>query len=396
MSSRYGQQISSSRLTHPASLAIIGFAVGAIAWSGHTFTLPVSLVLMAFLMPAGTLQKRWILAMAYYAGATWPIVPGSAIFYGHDYNPFAMVPLWLAVAFFLAAPWALLCGNSIPRMAWAVPACLIIESIPPFATLGLANPIVAAGAMLPYTHWYGIALTLLLATLVAVRPVPSLILVTVLACLAYYAPAPPPPSGWTAISTEYHGEGLDAPDPLRMYRVAQDIQRQALVSNAQVVIFPESIVYRWNDATDLFWQRTIQQLRREGKTLIVGANMDLPGNRQYLNVAVIRGATPDATFEERIPMPVSMWKPGSGQGVPLNLSGPGTVRIGQHRAAILVCYEELLVWPVVRSLAERPTVLIGMANDYWARGTYFPAIQTASIEAWGKLFDIPVLTAVNQ
>ena len=67
-------------------------------------------------------------------------------------------------------------------------------------------------------------------------------------------------------------------------------------------------------------------------------------------------------------MPIAMWKPFSADGVPLNLFGPGTISVQGQRAAVLICYEQLLVWPFLSSAFERPTILITAANDYWAKG----------------------------
>jgi apolipoprotein N-acyltransferase len=394
MSNRFGR-FSKKIVAQPFALYAVGFAIGTVAWSGHLWSLPLSLLMIALLPPARTLKNRWLLAAGYFSGATWTVVPGAAIFYGHAYNPFAIIPLWLGVSFLLAGPWAILCAGDPKRLLWAVPATLIVESVPPLAPLGLANPLIAAGAMFPYTRWFGLLFLGILATAIAIAPRPTIVIMLLFTLLGLAAPDPTPPSNWAAINTNFGGEGLDSPDILRLYTAAQAIQRTALDSHAEVVIFPESVIYRWNDSTDLFWRRTIDRLRQDGKTLIVGANVDLPGNRQYENVAIMRG-TVNETFKERIPMPFSMWKPGTGTGVPLHLFGPGVIRLDHQRAAILVCYEQLLVWPVVRSLEEHPTLLVGLANDYWARNTYFPTIQTASMRSWSRLFDIPALTAVNQ
>jgi apolipoprotein N-acyltransferase len=394
MSNRFGR-FSKKIVAQPFAFYATGFAIGAVAWSGHLWTLPLSLAMIALLPPAQTLKNRFLLAAGYFSGATWTVVPGAAIFYGHDYNPFAIIPLWLGVSFLLAGPWAVLCGGSPKRLLWGVPASLIIESVPPFAPLGLANPLIAAGALFPYTRWFGLLFLAILATVIAIAPRPTIVIVVLLTLLGLAAPDPTPPSNWVAINTNFGGEGLDTPDILRLYKTAETIQRTALESHAQVVIFPESVIYRWNDSTDLFWRPTTGQLQREGKTLIVGANVDLPGNKRYENVAIMRG-TVNGTFKERIPMPVSMWRPGTGTGVPSHLFGPGIILLDHQRAAILVCYEQLLVWPVLRSLQERPTLLVGIANDYWARNTYFPTIQTASMRSWSRLFGIPALTAVNQ
>lgn len=76
-----------------------------------------------------------------------------------------------------------------------------------------------------------------------------------------------------------------------------------------------------------------------------------------------------------------MWKPLSDSGVRLNLAGPRVVTIANQEAAILICYEQLLTWPVLASMFERPTVIVALANDYWVKGTPVPKYQTAAVKS---------------
>jgi hypothetical protein len=388
-----------SKLTfgNPFVLMLCGGLIGRCAWSGHTYALPLSLLIMPLIRPAQSRRNRWLLFAAYYAGSTWPIVPGSALFYGHGFNPLAMIPLWIAVSFFLAAPWALISsGVTDLRLMWSIPLCFVIQSIPPYAMFSLANPLVSAGAIFPKWGVTGLVALVILSVVLAIRPLGGLVFLVGIVCVGWVlVPDAAPPSGWIAVNTNFSGAGVDAPDILTQYNVAQSVQQSAISSKGNVLIFPESIIYRWSPVTDLFWKETIANLRKSGKTIIVGAIMDLSGRDRYLNVAVIRGDTTNA-LQQRIPMPVSLWKPLTNRGVPLNLYGPGTVTIHGERATILICYEQLLVWPMLRSVREHPTVIIGMANEYWARYTYAEAIQASALKSWGRLFDIPVVSAVNR
>ena len=90
-----------------------------------------------------------------------------------------------------------------------------------------------------------------------------------------------------------------------------------------------------------------------------------------------------------------MWTPGNNRGVPLRLGGAGTLSVAGQNGAILICYEQLLIWPVITSFKEHPTVLIGIANDYWARHTTVPEIQRACLTSWARLFHLPMLWAEN-
>jgi len=54
----------------------------------------------------------------------------------------------------------------------------------------------------------------------------------------------------------------------------------------------------------------------------------------------------------------------------------------------LVRYEQFLTWQILESLLSRPTVLLGAANLYWARGTRIPWIQTVLLSLWARLFHL--------
>jgi apolipoprotein N-acyltransferase len=185
------------------------------------------------------------------------------------------------------------------------------------------------------------------------------------------------------------------PNPIDQFNWAEWIQQYALNSRAHVVIFPETVVRRWNDAVDAFWEPTFSTLREQRKTMLIGATVSVPLTRQYLNTVILRGYESRPSYLQRIPVPIGMWAPYSTTSVPLRLRGPGTLVIDRQKAAVLICYEQILVWPVLTSALEKPTVLVGISNDYWVRFTTIPDGQRACLKAWGRLFRLPTLLAVN-
>jgi apolipoprotein N-acyltransferase len=66
-----------------------------------------------------------------------------------------------------------------------------------------------------------------------------------------------------------------------------------------------------------------------------------------------------------------------------------------HRVAVLICYEQVIVWPILQSVWHHPDVLVAVANDWWARDTTIPGVQLNSARAWAKLFDLPLAVAFN-
>jgi apolipoprotein N-acyltransferase len=180
---------------------------------------------------------------------------------------------------------------------------------------------------------------------------------------------------------------------LAEFGIEQHLQHIALSSRRTVLVFPEGAVRRWTAATDAFWTTA---MTGSGKTLLVGAAEPIPGSPQLNNSVTVTGARPRRAVHQRIPVPGGMWNPFHSDGnFALNLFDPGTVDVGGQRAAILICYEQLLTWPVLRSALARPTVLVGVSNSIWCKATVLPSVQRAGLRSWARLFGLPVLSAVN-
>jgi len=114
----------------------------------------------------------------------------------------------------------------------------------------------------------------------------------------------------------------------------------------------------------------------------------------YDNTLLILGAE-SSTFYQRVPVPIGMWQPLSHDGVPLRLAGPGVVKIDGQRVAVLICYEQILTYPILASMLQHPTVLVGISNTFWFDGTPIPRYQASAVRAWARLFGVPYLLAVN-
>lgn len=90
-------------------------------------------------------------------------------------------------------------------------------------------------------------------------------------------------------------------------------------------------------------------------------------------------------YGKRIPIPVSMWQPwlawtGRGGGAKASFFGNPVVASARRQLSPLICYEQLLVWPVLQSMIYSPAVLVAIGNDWWTAGTSILAIQRASCE----------------
>jgi apolipoprotein N-acyltransferase len=251
--------------------------------------------------------------------------------------------------------------------------------------------------LFPGTAWLGLVVTLIICSSACVDPRILATITSLLFVIAHAAYHPPAlPASWQSIDTSF-GAGFNASNPSRELEIAETIQRIIRNSNNNVLIFPEMVIHRWNVAAETFWQPTLNYLKESDKTILVGAGISLPGPGQsYLNAVMILGSHPGPPFIQRIPVPIAMWKPYKPSDcVPLRLLGTSTTMVGRRKLAILICYEQLLVWPILASAAENPDILLGIANDYWAEGTSINAIQGACLRAWARLFKFPLFFSTN-
>jgi len=396
---RFTQKFLSLSIVLPAIAVIIS----AIAWSGHIVTIPLSLLAPLFLYHAQSRLHSYATLFCYYIGASWPLIPGANAFFGARGNFIEGILLCLSASALLAIPAALVFTQNLTLRPFAVTAMFLLTTLPPLGIIGWASPFLSAGVLFPGTAWFGVIGTLAVLPLLGRSPMRTATTVALVALAAngFYSP-PPPPAGWQAINTEFGGAGQGDPDFLSEFYSSEQIQHTINQSTAQVLVFPEHVVTQWTEATETFWRRSLDNLGERHATLIIGVGFPRPhprrvmGGNSYCNVLIARTNGKQTVYYQRIPVPFAMWKPFSTDGVPLNLFGRGTISVQNEQAAVLICYEQLLIWPFLSSAFEHPTILITAANDYWAKRTPIPKIQSASSSSLARLFGLPVLSAVNE
>ncbi len=373
-------------------------AVGGVAWSGHLAALALSVAFPPLCFVQDRRLGAYLVAAAYYGAASWPLIGVAALFLGPGASIASGVLLWLAATAVLAAPWPLLWSPSTTACLWRAPAAVLASCVPPLCIIGWASPLTAAGVLFPGAGWFGIVGVLALIGSLRLCPRPVILAAAVLATAAniLYPGDPAPPPGWEGVNTSFGGIGPDADDPVASFKVAEWLQQRALNSKAKVIIFPETVVPRWTEATHLFWEQTLAALVASGKTVVIGAGLPIPDSAKYENAVLIRGRGNPESFLQRIPVPVGMWRPLGRSGVPLHLFGPSVIRINDCRTVILICYEQLLTWPILTSAGHRPTVLVAVANHRWTERSSVSDVKKVTLESWARLFAIPIMRATNR
>jgi hypothetical protein len=384
-------------------LPVVAASTAATAWSGHLAAIPFSLVAPLLVYHTKSRKHAYASMFSYYAAASWPLIPGARAFFGVQGTPLIGLLLCLAAAALLALPWGLLFTRERRKAALSIPLCVLLTAIPPLGIIGWASPLLSAGVLFPGSKWFGLALIIVFLSIFRFKPAHSVVCLTFCAVVFQFQYTQPQlPAGWEAVNTTYGGAGQGDTDFTSEYNTHQAMQTSILESHAAVLLFPEHLVTHWNESTDAFWGNTLTLVAAQHRTVLIGAGINLSGTprnpfaqNRYLNVLLARGEENSALYQERIPIPIAMWKPLGDDGVPLKLFAHGIILIHNQNAAVLICYEQILVWPFLSSALEHPTILLTTSNDYWAKNTRIPAIQESNAASWARLFHLPMLSATN-
>lgn len=276
---------------------------------------------------------------------------------------------------------------------------MVLLALPPFGITGWAHPLTAAGVLFPGWGWTGLGATAILLVVMTGRR--WQIAVAVLAGLYVWAAMNwTPPNlapGWMAVDLE-RGETLGRDGSLAYQRDLIDTVRKAAEAgeDVRVAVLPESALGFWTPSVARVWQ---DGLRGSNLAVIAGAAVIDP--RGYDNVMVaISADAAKVLYHERMPVPGSMWQPwlqwtGPGGGARANFFGNSVFQVDGTRIAPLICYEQLIVWPILQSMLHSPGLIVAVSNGWWTENTSIVAIQKASAIAWARLFDLPIVLALN-
>lgn len=377
-------------------------AIGAAGWSG----LPGMLLLVApvplLIVAAPTRARRAIRALAYFAAASWPVLPSAAVFLGEGEGTGRLalaVALWLAIALVNLLPWMAGSARRRSGRVASLLAGLLVPALPPLSVVGLASPLAAAGEFLPGTGAVGLVAWTgaLIAWAVSGATAPpwraalvtSLLLGSAAAHAGHEVRGTSPT--WLAVHTARGAPGSRAWDAAGV-----ELLRERIASTtAPTLVFPESTLVAWTPVTDAFLAPLWRSLERERRRVVFGVQRTDSVSGMVENLVLVRGAE-RLEYRQHLPVPIGMYRPGTRGSVPLRPWSPYSQRLGGERVAVLICWEQLLLAPMLALAIERPTRIVAVSNLHFARGTPVARIQGAATVAWARLLGVPVVHAINE
>lgn len=392
---------------------IAGAAIGMMSWLAGI--LPLSALLFIAAPLAAGRGRAYATALGYYLAASIGIIQGTGNFFGTASSVELGLAFWLGTSAALALPWALLdltrrgialnANTSRARLILTAAVLGIIEIIlcaPPLMLFGWANPAFGLFAIGPWQLVVPLLAggALLLSELsdapewsAYAQPVAALMIATLTAIYVLY-PRPTALPGWHAIDTHYGRQDTTLQGITRSYALASRVLDK-LKSGAHVVVTPEAVAGVWYAGTAAIWRPVIEYTAQHpGDTVLVGTS--ITAGRGLVDGIMQISAGRTRFREDALPVPYSMWHPWrpyhSYRLSPLHRE---TMRVDGKRASYQVCYEQLMLLSALQTIAERPQVLVGVANDWWS-----PALvrrqQSIALHALGRFLSIPVVDASNR
>lgn len=379
-------------------LIALSTCAGWIGWSGHVLLLPVAVAFPLLWSLARTRLQAAAVSAVYFLAASRGLPQGVANFYSSDIWPGLL--LWLIASSAFVAVHSVLWTD---RNGWQRPlrymAACCAMAVPPFGILGWAHPITAAGVLFPGWGWWGLVAMAAGLGVMTTRYRPAAALAMAGFWLWSAAQWTPPilPALWTDVDLEM-GVSLGREAGLQRQQNLIDIARRQPAGTT--VVLPESALGFWTPTVARFWQKGLT-----GTDITVIAGAAIVDSQGYDNVLVtISAEESEVLYRERMPVPGSMWQPwrswmgndnGREGGARAHFFANPIVEVGTAIVAPLICYEQLLVWPVLQSAFHRPEAIAAVGNGWWTVGTSIIDIQQASSEAWARLFDLPLVISFN-
>lgn len=374
--------------------ALIGY-VG----QGNGF-LPVWFHVLTLLVPVlwVATQNRLsggLVLFAFHLVATRGLIVGAVNYL--SVSLFVGVMLWVAYSFAIFLVGYAVWHHKISRRRFHMILLLILMVIPPFGLLIGGHPLLASGWLFPSFGGWGFLLVICLMMLLTLKNRPffnSLMAVIPLLLIAGYLYQKP------LVMDNWKGHQTQLPIFNFEYQNSfiKDFERHQLMieeikqSEHRVHVFPESIAGYWTKTAARHWVKQMKYIGHH-KVVVMGALQKAEGNSHYNVLVKVDRHKADVIYQQRYPVPVNMWNPWINDQNKISLNS-GTVQIDQQSVGLLICYESILLLPMLENLFHHPDVLLFVSNLWWAPESVM-LLMRQSMVSMSLLFTIPLVESSN-
>ena len=396
------------------SLALAAAIIGGIAW-GINDLAGLSVFLFALWASCRSKKQAFIVGMAYYLGGSWVIPESSRVFFGESWSLALGLAMWVVAAILNASVMAYIWRPShqqrlrerVLSVSLQHSALFIALLIPPFAFVGWLNPFLGAAWFFTGMGLVAFCLGWLLSVAIGVstpwisESPPRLIAflaIGVMATVLGQNALPAAPDSWVGVDTslgQFPSNEFESFEKRRF--IAEEASRQ-IFDGKKVIIFPETVLGHWSDnTTGAYLSGALRsQLAEHDATIVVGAIFQSAVTGDMQNSVAVLSGDGAKKLDSRQSIPVAMWKPWAADGVASNWNSTGVHEIAGKKVMLSFCYEDFIpTLPLVSFIADKPDLIVSVANGWWVKGTNAPAIQLRHITTIAKVFNVPLIRAFN-
>ncbi|MCK9550442.1 nitrilase-related carbon-nitrogen hydrolase [Aquamicrobium sp.] len=387
---------------------IVGISIGFIAW-GHTLFLTIFAILIIFAY--FFIEKRsnfFALVFGYYLASSRGLFWGTITYY----NITTAGGVYLVAALLSSLAWIIFWGKTQKTKIVSFLAAQAILILPPIGLISWVNPILTAGLITPKAGSMGgvvgeivgfglffILIYLMIFGLNVVKKqfyTQKTTMYIMMNCVLLLGIAY---GSSTKINSNSANSEILAINSNENYETGTvspivDFQRQMKyleqIENSKnaLCLLPENALGYVTPANDLVWQNT-------NKTIFAGASFNNVDKSYSNTLTIISHGEIRPIYKQRVPVPLSMWKPWSNTGVKADIWGKGGFVHDGYEYGVLICYEQLIMLPWIQTMSQNPDVILAISNLWWAKDTNILKIQEQNIQLLASLFDKTYVFAYN-
>lgn len=387
-------------------VGFVGLAIGILAWTPPThfsvlWLLPVLWGLMSR-------PEKIILIISYAMGSLWS-VPITVNDYFNLHHFHLGIEVWLMAVVGVSIAWilmAILIPQRFSGIQWLL--ALVVEALPPLGAIGMASPLLGATAVFMGTGIAGLLVTLVLQSMLAsrdtsIKKAGAMVLLCASVFVAgnqYIHPADLSlPGHWYGINTHL---GREPQTPEQWVKRQLSLKKTLTLEmhsspHHSFFLLPEGISGTWSPFFSMMtWADEIRLAQKYHDTFILGSTIPVK-HKKLLDGFFIMGQDKGLIYAHQ-PIPVTEWTPYSSPYFKAFWTKFGSLKIGSTPVALSVCYEQLLVWPLLWQIIDgtRPVVILAPSNHGWDMNNPLESeIQTDTARAWSRLYFIPIVFARN-
>jgi apolipoprotein N-acyltransferase len=137
--------------------------------------------------------------------------------------------------------------------------------------------------------------------------------------------------------------------------MAQVLMIAGQLQPGRVLVISETVLpcmRQVNDFNALMPADLSAQLKTKGSAVLVGA--EVVGRWHQLQNALVALSDESTPLVQRVLVPIGMWRPWSTESIVADPLASGVCLVAGRKMAYLICYEQLLVLPVLLSMSAYP------------------------------------------